>query len=90
MILLVALLPECFKILGSNCFNLELTTAFFKQNPLDLMIGGKQNFEKHNASSINANPNENYSFFCLSWHKKINVQENEGQYSIIEKPVSNE
>ena len=54
------------------------------------MIGGKEYFDEHDGSGIDTDGDENDTFFGLSRHEEIYVQEDEGKHGVIEKPISDE
>jgi hypothetical protein len=88
-ILVVAILPKVFQLLDPHRLVFEFSAAFFEEDPFQLMVRGKDYFEKHYGSCIDSNRNQNDPFSRLSRHEEVDVEEDESQNCVIEQPISN-
>ena len=84
VVLFVAVSPEVAELLNADGFVLELATAFFGYHPLDVVVGGKEHLEEHDGCRVHSDCDQDYPFFCLTRHEEVDVEEDEGEDSIIE------
>lgn len=90
LILKETLLPKLLQGLNSYVIDLELPTALDEEQPLDLVIRGKYNFDEHDGCSIHSDGDEHNSFSGLPGHEKVNVEEQKGQNCIVHEPICDE
>ena len=86
----VALAPVVFEVLGTNGLVAQFSAAFLEDHPFQLMVGCEKDFEEHDCCGVDSDCDQDDTFFSLSGHEEIDVEENESQDCVIEKPVCDE
>ena len=90
VVLPVAVLPIIFEVLDSYCFVSQFSAALLEEHPLDLVVDCEEDFNEHDCGCVDSDGDEHYSFFGLSGHEEIDVEEDKGEDGVVEKPIGNE
>ncbi len=86
--LAITLLPEFFEFdVTIDFLTWNGSAAPFSQHPFQVMNDCQHDFKHQDWSGINTDSEQHQSFFGLSRHEKVNVQEDKGEQSIIEQPT---
>lgn len=85
----VALFPKSFQIFNSDCLIFELSTTFLEDHPLQLMICCEDHLKEHYPCRVHSDWNQNDTFFRLTRHKEVDIQEDKCQDCVVKQPISN-
>lgn len=90
VVLSVAVLPEVFEVLDSDCFISQFSAAFLEEHPLDLVVYCEEDFYEHDGGCVDPDGDEDDSLLGLPGHEEVDVEEDEGENGVVEEPVGYE